>query len=410
MAVSVVSFVAWAFYGPEPAFAHALVAAVSVLIVACPCALGLATPISIMVAVGRGASDGILVRNAEALERLCAVDTIVIDKTGTLTEGHPQVVRVLPAEGLTEDAVVTLAYSLERSSEHPLARAIVVAAESRAITALPIEDFAAHPGKGIRARISGDEVAFGNAAFMREEGVDLGAVPSAALKEYRAAAETVLFLARAGRFCGLVCIVDPIKSSTRAAVAELKSFGLSLVVLTGDEAVTANSVARQVGIDVVKSDAFPDDKLRYVQELQRQGHIVAMAGDGINDAPALTQADIGIAMSTGADIAIQSAGIVLLHGDLKGIARARKLSSLTMSNIRQNLFFAFIYNLVGVPVAAGLLYPLWGVLLNPMWAGAAMALSSVSVISNALRLRGVKWSKDPNSRNRPQESAGPRCH
>jgi heavy metal translocating P-type ATPase len=384
--VAIVAFIVWAAIGPPPALAHGLVVAVSVLIIACPCALGLATPISIMVGVGRGAQEGVLIKDAEALELMEKVDTVVIDKTGTLTEGKPTVQRVIAAGGVEFSMVLAYCAALEKLSEHPLAQAITTYAAEQVAPTLAVDDFESVTGKGVRGQSDGKSLALGNAALMALVGADTAAV-AAEVARFRAAGETVMFLAVDGLFAGFIGVADSIKPSTRQAIAELKASGLHIVVLTGDNAATAAAVARQVGIEDVKAEVLPEDKYRHVQALQRAGHIVAMAGDGVNDAPALAQANVGIAMGTGTDIAMNSARIVLVKGDLTGIARARILSQRTMRNIRQNLFFAFIYNFIGVPVAAGVLYPALGIVLSPMIASAAMALSSVSVITNALRLR-----------------------
>jgi heavy metal translocating P-type ATPase len=386
IAMAVLAFWVWAVFGPPPALAHGLVVAVSVLIIACPCALGLATPISIMVGIGRGAQEGVLIKDAEALELMEKVDTVVIDKTGTLTEGRPQVQRVVAAPGFMATDLIAYCAALEKLSEHPLAHAITSYATQQAASVLNVSDFDSVTGKGIRGRINGKALALGNAALMQLVGADVAPV-SAAVAEFRAAGETVMFLAVDGQLGGFIGVADPIKPTTRQAIAELKASGIHIVVVTGDSAATAAAVAKQVGIEDVKAEVLPEDKYRQVQALQRAGRIVAMAGDGINDAPALAQANVGIAMGTGTDIAMNSARIVLVKGDLTGIARARILSQKTMRNIRQNLFFAFIYNFIGVPVAAGVLYPAFGIVLSPMIASAAMALSSVSVITNALRLR-----------------------
>jgi len=370
LAAAVLAAAAWTVWGPDPRLTHALVAAVAVLIIACPCALGLATPMSIMVGVGRGASLGILVRNAEALERLEKVDTLVIDKTGTLTLGRPQIAEVT---GGME--TVRLAASLERGSEHPLAAAIVEFARDRNVTLLPVSDFRSHAGRGVSGTIDGKRLLLGNARFLKENGVDLGAF------------QRPVMLAIDGKLAGTMTVDDPVKDTTAGALADLRRDGLRIVMLTGDNRRTAEAVATQLGIVEVEAELLPEDKARIVQRLKGEGRIVAMAGDGINDAPALAAADVGIAMGTGTDIAIESAGITLVKGDLAAIVRARRLSRATMANIRQNLFFAFIYNAAGVPIAAGVLYPVLGLLLSPMVAAAAMALSSVSVIGNALRLR-----------------------
>jgi Cu2+-exporting ATPase len=384
--IAVVAFIIWAMVGPAPALAYGLVVAVSVLIIACPCALGLATPISIMVGVGRGAQEGVLIKDAEALELMEKVDTMIIDKTGTLTEGKPRVQRVVATREFAPAEVLSLCAALENLSEHPLAQAITTHAMEQGARTLVVQDFESVTGKGVRGQIEGKVVSLGNAALMQLVGADTTTVTTD-VAAFRAKGETVMFLALDGAFAGFVGVADPIKATTGQAIAELKASGLHIVVVTGDNAATALAVARQVGIEDVKADVLPEDKYRQVQALQREGRIVAMAGDGVNDAPALAQANVGIAMGTGTDIAMNSAHIVLVKGDLTGIARARILSQQTMRNIRQNLFFAFIYNFVGVPVAAGVLYPTFGLVLSPMIASAAMALSSVSVIANALRLR-----------------------
>ncbi|MES1186162.1 MAG: heavy metal translocating P-type ATPase [Myxococcales bacterium] len=376
----------WGVWGPEPRLAHALVNAVAVLIVACPCALGLATPMSIMVGTGRGAGVGILVRRAEALEQLEQVDTLVVDKTGTLTEGRPRLEAVLPAEGFDEVGLLQLAASLERVSEHPLASAVVAGATARGLELRAAEGFLSVSGKGIRGQVDGRAVLIGTESFLGEAGVPVAALASqgAALREQ---GQTVVFVAVNGGLAGLLAIADPIKESAKGALAELRTLGLQIVMLTGDSSVTAASVAKRLGIEQVHAGALPADKHAIVSRLKQQGHKVAMAGDGTNDAPALAAADVGIAMGTGTDVAIHSAGITLVKGDLQGVVRARKLSASVMRNVRQNLAFAFVYNLLGIPLAAGLLYPFFGLLLSPMFAGAAMAFSSVSVIGNALRLR-----------------------
>ena len=389
MAIAVIAFVAWAVWGPSPALSYGLIAAVSVLIIACPCALGLATPMSIMVGVGKGASAGVLIKNAEALEHMEKVDTLVVDKTGTLTEGKPKVVAVVPAPGLTEAEVLPLAASLERSSEHPLAAAVVAAAKERGIAFGEPADFASVTGKGVTGIVSGRRVALGNARLMQELGVDLGGLAAKA-DELRREGGTALFLAVDGGPGGVIAVADPIKQSTPAALESLRASGIHIVMLTGDNRTTAEAVARRLGIDEFQGDVLPEDKHRIVRELRAQGKVVAMAGDGVNDAPALAEADVGIAMGTGTDVAMQSAGVTLVKGDLAGIARARTLSRATMRNIRQNLFFAFVYNAAGVPLAAGVLYPVLGLLLSPIVAALAMALSSVSVIGNALRLRTTR--------------------
>jgi Cu2+-exporting ATPase len=388
MVVALMTFVIWAFFGPTPALAYAFIAAVSVLIIACPCALGLATPISIMVGIGRGAQEGILIKDAEALELMEKVDTLVIDKTGTLTEGHPKVQDVIAVNGFTADEVLSWAASLEQHSEHPLAQAIVENAKAKNIKVVEVKDFDSITGKGIRGVIDGKSIAFGNATHMSDVGADIAAL-QAKTQELEALAQSVLFLALDGKAAGLLSVADSIKLTAARAIAELKAAGIKIVLLTGDNAATAVSVARQLGIDDVKANVMPVDKYIHIQTLQAAGHIVAMAGDGVNDAPALAQANVGIAMGTGTDIAMNSARIVLVKGDLLGIVRVRLLSQATMRNIKQNLFFAFAYNLIGVPIAAGALYPWLGLLLSPMIASAAMALSSVSVIGNALRLRSA---------------------
>ena len=386
IAVSVVAFAAWSIWGPSPALSYALVAAVSVLIIACPCALGLATPMSIMVGVGRGAAAGILIRNAEALERLEKVDTLVVDKTGTLTLGKPTLSAVEPLGNLPEGEILRLAASLERGSEHPIAIAILAGAQARGMAMATVEDFASPAGKGVSGTAEGRRLLLGNASFLREAGLDVAAADAkaAALRQDGA---TVVLLAVDGRAEGLLAVSDPVKDTTPEALKRLREAGLRIVMLTGDNRRSAGAVASRLGIDAVEAEVLPEDKARIVQRLKGEGRVVAMAGDGINDAPALAAADVGIAMGTGTDIAIESAGITLVKGDLLGIARARHLSRATMANIRQNLFFAFVYNAAGVPVAAGVLYPLLGITLSPILAAAAMALSSVSVIGNALRLR-----------------------
>lgn len=387
--VALVAFVAWMIYGPEPRFAHGLVAAVAVLIIACPCAQGLATPMSIMVGVGRGASLGVLIKNAEALERFEKVDTLVVDKTGTLTEGRPKVTAIAPAEGISEDELLRLAATVERSSEHPLALAIVNAAGERGIALGDAIDFDSPVGKGVTGTVDGKRLILGSHRIMGEEGVDVSAMTAKA-EELRNEGATVIFTAIDGRLAGLFAIADPIKPTTPDAVKALVVDGVRVVMLTGDNKTTAHAVARRLGITEVEAEVLPEDKSKIVSRLRSEGRIVAMAGDGVNDAPALAAADVGVAMGTGTDVAIESAGVTLLKGDLQGIVRARQMSRATMSNIRQNLFFAFIYNAAGVPVAAGVLYPVFGLLLSPIIAAAAMALSSVSVIANSLRLRSMK--------------------
>lgn len=379
------TFLVWFTVGPQPRFAHAVVSAVAVLIVACPCALGLATPMAIMVGTGRGAGMGILFRNAESLERFGEVNTLLIDKTGTLTEGKPGVSAVLPQPGLREDDLLQLAASLERASEHPLAAAMVRAANERGLPMLPVQDFSSQPGMGVTGNVSGRRVVVGNAAALAEAGADVAPLEALA-EEHRFKGETVTFIGVDGTAAGLICITDAIKPSAAEAVRELQAAGIEVVMLTGDNAVTARAVAEGLGIAYV-AGVLPAGKAEAVRQYKARGRVVAMAGDGVNDAPALAAADVGIAMGTGTDVAMQSAGITLLGGDLRAVLRARKLSQATVRNIRQNLFFAFAYNVLGLPVAAGILYPWFGVLLSPMIAAAAMSLSSVSVIGNALRLR-----------------------
>jgi P-type Cu+ transporter len=386
IAIAVLAFIAWMVWGPAPAFAYALLAAVSVLIIACPCALGLATPMSIMVGVGRGAAMGILIRNAEALERLEKVDTLLFDKTGTLTLGRPALTTIESLGGAPEAEILRLAASLERGSQHPIAAAILAAAEKRGIAPAPVAGFDAPSGKGVAGTVDGKPLLLGTAAFLAAQGVDAAAADARA-DRLRETGATVVLLAVAGRVEGILAVSDPVKETTQEALRQLRQSGLRLVMLTGDNKRTAASVAQRLGIDEVEAEVLPEDKARIVQRLRSEGRVVAMAGDGVNDAPALSAADVGIAMGTGTDIAIESAGVTLVKGDLLGIARARRLSQATMSNIRQNLFFAFLYNSAGVPLAAGVLYPFFGLLLSPIVAAAAMALSSVSVIGNALRLR-----------------------
>jgi Cu+-exporting ATPase len=387
--IAVLAFVAWSIWGPAPALAYGLIAAVSVLIIACPCALGLATPMSIMVGVGKGATGGVLIRSAEALERMEKVDTLVVDKTGTLTEGKPRVVAVVPVTGMQEADMLSLAAGLERSSEHPLAAAIVVAARDRSLPLTDPTDFASITGEGITGTIAGRSVALGNARLMDRCGVALGDLATRA-EALRGDGATALFLAVDNKAAGVIAIADPIKASTAAALDSLRADGMRIVMLTGDNKTTAEAVARKLGITEVEADVLPQDKNRIVRQLRAEGRVVAMAGDGVNDAPALAEADVGIAMGTGTDVAIQSAGVTLVKGDLAGIARARALSRATMRNIRQNLTLAFVYNTAGIPIAAGVLYPSLGLLLSPIVAALAMALSSVSVIGNALRLRSVR--------------------
>jgi P-type Cu+ transporter len=386
---AVITFIVWAIVGPQPRMAYALVNAVAVLIIACPCALGLATPMSIMVGTGRGATAGVLIKNAEALEILGKVNTLVVDKTGTLTEGKPRLVSVTVLDGFTDADVLRIAASLERGSEHPLAAAIVAGAEERKLTLADAEDFKSVTGQGVTGRIERRAVALGNQQMMSELGVGFDAV-SADADAQRKDGHTVMFVAIDGRPAGLIGVADPIKSSTAEALKMLPDDGVRIVVLTGDNRTTAEAVAKKLGIDQVEAEVMPDQKASVVKRLQSEGRIVAMAGDGINDAPALAQAQVGIAMGTGTDVAIESAGVTLVKGDLRGIAKARHLSRSTMSNIRQNLFFAFVYNVIGIPIAAGALYPVFGLLLSPIVASAAMSMSSVSVITNALRLRRVR--------------------
>ena len=383
--VAVLAFVAWSLWGPEPRFTYGLIAAVSVLIIACPCALGLATPMSIMVGVGRGAQSGVLIKNAEALERMEKVDTLVVDKTGTLTEGKPSVVAIRTTAGIDEAELLRLTASLERSSEHPLAAAIVRAATERGLALTTPESFDQPVGKGVIGAVEGRALVIGNRRIMADASIDTRALDSEA-DALRRDGATAIYVAIDGRAAGLIAIADPVKATTPAAIADLQAAGVRIVMLTGDNATTAQAVARRLGISEVEADVLPQDKAKVVERLRAQGRVVAMAGDGVNDAPALAAADVGIAMGTGTDVAMESAGVTLLKGDLGGIARARRLSAATMANIRQNLVFAFIYNAAGVPIAAGVLYPMLGLTLSPMIAAAAMALSSVSVIANALRL------------------------
>ena len=389
IAVALVAFAVWALVGPDPRVAFALVAAVSVLIIACPCALGLATPISIMVGVGRGAQAGVLIKNAEALERFEKIDTLVIDKTGTLTEGRPAVTAIRPAQGQDEAEVLRLAASLERASEHPLADAIVRAATERKLSLSQPAEFDSPVGKGVLGVVDGRRLVIGSGKFLKEQGVDTGALEEAA-DALRTDGATAIFMALDGQAAAIFAIADPIKSTSLAAVQGMKAEGVRLVMMTGDNRTTAQAVARKLGIDEVEAEVLPQDKAAVVEKLMREGRKVAMAGDGVNDAPALAAAEVGIAMGAGADVAIESAGVTLLKGDLDGIVKARRLSRAVMRNIRQNLFFAFAYNVAGIPVAAGVLYPFTGWLLSPAIAAAAMALSSVSVITNALRLRTVR--------------------
>jgi len=386
--IAVVAFIAWAIWGPEPKLSFAMVAAVTVLIIACPCALGLATPMSIMVGVGSGASAGVLIKNAEALERMEKVDTLVIDKTGTLTEGKPSLTAIKAAFGFTEDELLRLAASLERGSEHPLGAAIVEAAMQRGLNLSDASEFDSPTGRGVVGTVEGHKIMIGNAPFLAETGVD-SQLLAAEADALRSDGATVIFMAVDGKPAGLFAIADRIKPTTPGAISALHREGMRIVMLTGDNRTTAEAVARKLGIDEVEAEVLPDHKSEVVQRLRKEGRVVAMAGDGVNDAPALAAADVGIAMGTGTDVAIESAGITLLKGDLTGIVRARRLSRATMRNIRQNLFFAFIYNAAGVPIAAGVLYPAFGIVLSPVIAAAAMALSSVSVVGNSLRLRRV---------------------
>ncbi len=391
VATALVAFAAWSIWGPEPAMAYAFITAVSVLIIACPCALGLATPMSIMVATGRGAQAGVLIKNAENLERFADVDTIILDKTGTLTLGAPRLTDVLTVGEFEEADVLAVAASLERGSEHPLAEAIVAGARQRGMTSDTIDKFEALSGMGVHGLVSGKRAALGNSRMMMEIGIDPEVMDEQA-DHLRTEGKTAMFVAIGGKLAGVIAVADPIKDTTPAALAALHGEGLRIAMVTGDNARTAEAIAAKLGIDEVHADVLPDGKARIVKELQDSGTKVAMSGDGVNDAPALAQADVGIAMGTGADVAIESAGITLVKGDLNGIVRARRLSKATMRNIRQNLFFAFIYNALGVPVAAGVLYPAFGILLSPMIAAAAMSLSSVSVVGNALRLRAANLS------------------
>jgi Cu+-exporting ATPase len=390
IAVAILAFAGWLFWGPEPRFAYAVIAAVTVLIIACPCALGLATPMSIMVGVGRGAQAGVLVKNAEALEHLEKVDTLVIDKTGTLTEGRPSVVAIVP-HGMTENELLRLSAAVERPSEHPLAVAIVAAAQTRKIVIPPVEAFDSPSGKGALGTVGGRKVSLGNAGFMEEQGIDIAVLAQKA-DRLRQEGATAIFAAVDGKVGGVFAIADAVKETTLSALKTLRQDGVHIVMLTGDNRTTAQAVARRLEISDVEAEILPEQKSAVVTKLKSRGRIVAMAGDGVNDAPALAAADVGIAMGPGTDVAMESAGITLLKGDLTGIVRARLLSRAAMRNIRQNLFFAFIYNAIGIPVAAGALYPMFGILLSPMIAAAAMALSSVSVIGNALRLR---WTSLP---------------
>lgn len=387
--IAVITLIVWGFWGPEPRLAHAIINAVAVLIIACPCALGLATPMSIMVGTGKGATAGVLIKNAEALEIMEKVDTLVVDKTGTLTEGKPRLVAVQAASGFDDAEVLRLASSLERASEHPLAEAIVRGAEQKGLTLVQTDNFESVTGKGVTGKVDGRMVALGNVKLLEGLDIDPGALPRQA-EAGRAEGQTVMFIAIDGKAAGLVGVADPIKDSTPEAIRNLHAEGVKVVMLTGDSRTTAQAVAGKLGIDRVDAEVLPDQKAEIIKKLQAEGRIVAMAGDGINDAPALAQSHVGIAMGTGTDVAMESAGVTLVKGDLRGIVRARRLSRGVMRNIRQNLFFAFIYNSLGVPVAAGILYPVFGLLLSPMIAAAAMSFSSVSVIANSLRLRNVR--------------------
>jgi Cu+-exporting ATPase len=385
---AIITFAVWAIYGPQPHYAHALVNAVAVLIIACPCALGLATPMAIMVGTGRGAQEGVLISNAEALEILEKVNTLVVDKTGTLTEGKPKLTELSAVEGIKETELLQAAASLEKASEHPLAAAILAAAKEKNTQLVAIEGFQSVTGKGVKGTLNGEQVAIGNLALM----TDIGASPESRRTKAEALQKegrTVMYIAMGGKFAGLIAVADPIKDSTAEAIEQLKQEGIKVVMVTGDNRATAEAVARTLGIDF-EADVLPDKKAEVVKKLQDAGAIVAMAGDGVNDAPALAQAHVGIAMGTGTDVAMKTGGITLVKGDLRGIVKARRLSHLTMNNIRENLFFAFFYNALGIPLAAGVLYPAFGLLLNPMIAAAAMSLSSVSVILNALRLKSAK--------------------
>jgi Cu+-exporting ATPase len=386
--VAAVAFVMWALFGPDPRLAHALVVAVAVLIIACPCALGLATPMSIMVGVGRGARAGVLIKNAEALERMEKIDTLVVDKTGTLTEGRPAVTHITPANGgpAGDENLLRLAAGVERGSEHPLAHAIVTAAEQQELAIPAVSDFDAPAGRGVVGTVDGHRVVLGSKAILTDHGIDTGVLDAEA-DRLRGDGATVIYVGVDATLGGLIAVADPVKDTTAPALEQLQAEGIDVVMLTGDNSTTAQAVADRLGIRRVEAEVLPDHKADVVQRLRGEGRVVAMAGDGVNDAPALAAADVGLAMSSGTDVAIESAGITLLNGDLTGIARARRLSEKTMRNIRQNLWFAFVYNAAGIPIAAGVLYPVFGILLSPIIAAAAMALSSVSVIGNALRLR-----------------------
>ena len=387
--IAILAFAGWLIWGPEPRLAYAIVSAVAVLIIACPCALGLATPVSIMVGTGRGAAAGVLIKNAEALETLEKVDTLVVDKTGTLTEGHPKLVTIEVKKGIDENELLQKVATLERASEHPLAQAIVEGATERNLELGKTADFKSITGQGVTGVVDDVEVAIGNVKLLESLGVEAYDLPNIA-EQYRQEGQTVMLIALDGKAAGVVGVTDPIKESTPEAIAQLHAQGIKIVMLTGDNETTAQAVAKKLNIDQVQAEVSPEEKSKVVESLQAQGHHVAMAGDGINDAPALARAHVGIAMGTGTDVAMESAGVTLIKGDLLGIVRAIKLSHSTMSNIRQNLFFAFIYNAIGVPIAAGVLYPVFGILLSPVIAAAAMSFSSVSVITNALRLRGLE--------------------
>jgi Cu+-exporting ATPase len=389
VSIAVITFIVWALVGPEPRLAYALVNAVAVLIIACPCALGLATPMSIMVATGKGATAGVLFKNAEAIEELRKIDTLVVDKTGTLTVGKPKLIATVATPGEDEKRVLFFAAGIEKGSEHPLASAIVDGAQAQGISSAAVEAFESITGKGVKGRIEGHDVALGNIRLLEDAGIDAGGLRDEAEK-MRSGGQTVMFVAVDGKAVGLLGVADPIKDTTPEAIKQLHEENIRIVMLTGDNRTTAEAVAQKLGIDEVVAEVLPDQKAQAIKDLQDKGRIVAMAGDGINDAPALAQARVGIAMGTGTDVAMQTAGVTLVKGDLRGIVRARKLSRLTMRNIRENLFFAFIYNALGIPVAAGVLYPFFGILLSPIIAAAAMSFSSVSVVSNALRLRRVK--------------------
>ena len=384
--IAIVTFLVWATFGPQPRMAYAIINAVAVLIIACPCALGLATPMSIMVATGKGAQAGVLFKNAEAIEVLREINRLVIDKTGTLTEGKPKLITVIPVNEISEKELLRLAASLERGSEHPLAAAIVAGAEEREVELAKTEVFESITGKGVKGRIDGRSVGLGNRAFVEELGIDAGSLASQA-KKFRTDGQTVVFVTLDARVAGLLGVADPIRQTTPEAIKQLHEHGIKIVMLTGDSNTTAQAVANALSIDEVVAEVLPNEKAAIVKRFQSEGRRVAMAGDGINDAPALAQADVGIAMGSGTDVAMQSAGVTLIKGDLRGIVRAIRLSQATMRNIKQNLFFAFVYNSIGVPIAAGALYPFFGILLSPMIAAAAMSFSSVSVIANALRLR-----------------------